>query len=123
MLEKGQNEKVADNSKKMRQDKASDALDANNDSQYVTLADVAKLIDRWIDRVVKLYKIDREPTEEDKKHSRFYCYHGYVHHPTVECHYIQRLFHEKLADSTLEVGRGTQGVQRNPLPQNDRGNR
>ena len=31
-LEKGQNEKVADNSEKTRQGKASDALDANNDS-------------------------------------------------------------------------------------------
>ena len=31
-LEKGPNEKVADNSEKIRQDKTSDALDANNDS-------------------------------------------------------------------------------------------
>nr|POE69530.1 hypothetical protein CFP56_59005 [Quercus suber] len=45
-LEKGQNEKVADNSEKTRQDKASDALNANNASQYVTLVDVAKLIER-----------------------------------------------------------------------------
>nr|POF16187.1 hypothetical protein CFP56_24214 [Quercus suber] len=87
-----------------------------------TAEELSVILDRWIaDGVVKLYKIDREPTEEDKKHSRFCCYHRYVHHPTLECRYIRRMFHEKLADDTLEVGRGTQGVQRNPLPQHDRG--
>ena len=56
-LEKGQNEKVADNSEKTRQDKASDTLDANNVSQYVTLADVAKLIKR---EQVKISKVPRQ---------------------------------------------------------------
>ena len=87
-----------------------------------TLEELSVILDRWImNKVVKLYKIDREPIEEDKKHSCFCRYHRYVHHPTVECRYIRRLFHEKLADETLEVGCGTQGVQRNPLPQHDRG--
>ena len=80
------------------------------------------ILDRWIaNRVIKLYKIDREPTEEDKKHLRFYRYNIYVHHPTAECRYIQRMFNEKLADDTLKVGRGTQGVQKNPLPHHDKG--
>ena len=82
-----------------------------------TSEELSVILDWWImDGVVKLYKIDREPTEEDKKHSCFCCYHRYVHHPTVECRYIQRLFHEKLVVGTLEVGHGTQGVQINPLP-------
>ena len=84
--------------------------------------ELSVILDRWIaDEVIKLYKIDRKPIEEDKKHSCFCHYHRYVHHPTVKCRYIRRLFQEKLADNTLEVGRGTQGVQRNPLPQHDRG--
>nr|POE91661.1 hypothetical protein CFP56_18611 [Quercus suber] len=87
-----------------------------------TSEELSVILNRWIaDGVVKLYKIDRKPTKEDKKHSCFYRYHRYVHHPTVECHYIQRLFREKLADNTLEIGCDTQGVQRNPLPQHDRG--
>ena len=56
-LEKGQNEKVADNSKKTRQDEASDAFGANNDSQHVTLADVAKLIER---EQAKISKVPRQ---------------------------------------------------------------
>nr|POE78298.1 hypothetical protein CFP56_64502 [Quercus suber] len=54
MLEKCQNEKVADNSKKTRQDKANDDLDANNDSQYVTIADVAKLIEKEQAKISKV---------------------------------------------------------------------
>ena len=80
------------------------------------------ILDRWIaNEVIKLYKIDREPTEEDNKHSRFCRYNIDVHHPTVECHYIQRMFNDKLANDTLDVGRGTQGVQKNPLPYHDKG--
>ena len=86
--------------------------------------ELSVILDPWIvDGVVKLYKIDRKPTEEDKKHSRFCRYHRYVHLPTVECRYIRRLFHEKLADDTPKVGHGTQGVQINPLPQHDKGKR
>ena len=71
-----------------------------------TLEELSVILDRWIaDGVVKLYKIDREPTEEDKKHSRFCRYHRYVHHPTIECRYIRRMFHEKLADSRSEERR------------------
>lgn len=38
--------KVADNGKKTQQDKVNGVLDANNDPQYVTFADVAKFIER-----------------------------------------------------------------------------
>ena len=50
---------------------------------------------------------------EDKKHLRFCRYNIYVHHPTAECRYIQRMFNEKC--------HGTQGVQKNPLPHHDKG--
>ena len=37
-----------------------------------TLEELSVILDRWIvNKVVKLYKIDREPIEEDKKHSCF----------------------------------------------------
>ena len=87
-----------------------------------TLEKLSVILDRWIaNGVIKLYKIDREPTEEDKKHLRFCRYNIYVHHPTVECRYIQRMFNEKLADDTLKASHGTQGVQKNPLPPHDKG--
>ena len=40
--------------KRPRQDKANDALDANNDSQYVMLANVAKLIEREQAKISKV---------------------------------------------------------------------
>nr|POE67547.1 hypothetical protein CFP56_62286 [Quercus suber] len=58
-LEKGQNEKVADNSEKTRQDKASDTLGANNDFQYVTLAEQDK------EKVIVAVVIHTGDEEED----------------------------------------------------------
>ena len=55
--EKDQNEKVADNGEKTRQDKANGVLDSNNDPQYVTLADLAKLIER---EQAKISKVPRQ---------------------------------------------------------------
>ena len=47
---------MADNSEKTRQGKASDALDANNDSQYITLANIAKLIEREQAKISKVLR-------------------------------------------------------------------
>ena len=55
--EKDQNEKVANNGEKTRQDKANGVLDSNNDPQYVTLADLAKLIER---EQAKISKVPRQ---------------------------------------------------------------
>ena len=48
---------VANNGKKTQQDKANRVLDANNDPQYVTLADIAKFIER---EQVKISKVPRQ---------------------------------------------------------------
>ena len=54
--------------------------------------ELSVILDQWIaDDVIKLYKIDREPIRENKKHSCFCRYHRYVHHPIAECHYIRKL--------------------------------
>ena len=43
-----------------------------------TSAKLSVILDQWIaDGMIKLYKIDREPTEEDKEHSRF-CFTTYI---------------------------------------------
>ena len=55
--EKDQNEKVANNGEKTRQDKPNGVLDSNNDPQYVTLADLAKLIER---EQAKISKVPRQ---------------------------------------------------------------
>lgn len=47
---------VANNAEKTQQDKANGVLDANNDPQYVTLADVANSIER---EQVKISKVLR----------------------------------------------------------------
>ena len=48
---------MANNGEKTRQDKANGVLDSNNDPQYVTLADLAKLIER---EQAKISKVPRQ---------------------------------------------------------------
>ena len=82
------------------------------------------VIDKWIaDGILRLPGINKEPTEDDKKHARFCPYHRYVYHLTSECFSLRKSFHLKIQDGTLDVTQIPKGVQQNPLPNHskDRG--
>ena len=41
--------------------------------------------DKWAnDDVIKLTKVNKQPTREDKEDPEFCRYHRYVHHPTAD---------------------------------------
>ncbi len=41
---------------------------------------------KWVnDDVIKLTKVNKQPTREDKENPKFYRYHRCVHHPTADC--------------------------------------
>ena len=41
--------------------------------------------DKWVnDDVIKLTKVNKQPTREDKEDPKFCRYHRYVHHPTAD---------------------------------------
>jgi hypothetical protein len=63
---------------------------------------------------------ERPTTEEQKKHERFCRLHQYVHHPTIECMTLRKMFQTKIKDGTLKLAKPQQEVQRNPLPQHGR---
>ena len=68
------------------------------------------LLDKWIaNGIFKPDQVSREPTEEERRDSRFYLLHNYVQHPTAECLALRRLVHWRIKEGTLEV-------QRNSLP-------
>ena len=49
-------------------------------------------------------------TEEDKKNQKFCYFHQYIHHSTADCWTLQRKFHEKIQDGTLELPQAQQKV-------------
>uniref|UniRef100_A0A2N9J5I9 Reverse transcriptase domain-containing protein n=1 Tax=Fagus sylvatica TaxID=28930 RepID=A0A2N9J5I9_FAGSY len=78
------------------------------------------ILDKWIANGL-IRPAERPPTEEQKKHERYCCLHQYVHHPTIECRTLRKMFQTKIKDETLELSKPQQEVQRNPLPQHERG--
>ena len=73
------------------------------------------LLGKWIeDGVFKPNQVSREPTEEERRDSRFCGLHNYVQHPIAECWVLRRLVHCRIKEGTLELSQ--QEVQRNPLP-------
>ena len=77
--------------------------------------------DKWmVDGVLTPFKPIREPTPEDMRKPLYCRYRRYVGHGTRDCKAIQRTFHKKISDGTLNLTH-EQEVQRNPLPQHHRG--
>jgi hypothetical protein len=78
------------------------------------------ILDKWIaDGLIR--PAERSPMEEQKKHERYYRLHQYVHHSTIECRTLRKMFQTKIKDGTLELAKSQQKVQRNPLTQHGRG--
>ena len=79
-----------------------------------TLKELDVLLDKWIaDRIFKPNQVSREPTEEERRDTRFCRLHNYVQHPTAECWELCRLVHRRIKEGTLELTQ--QEVQRNPF--------
>jgi hypothetical protein len=82
-----------------------------------TLEEIMAILDKWVvDGIVKLPEISKKATEEDKKNPKFYYFHQYVHHSTADCWTLQRKFHEKIQDGTLELPEARQKVHIDPFP-------
>ena len=78
------------------------------------------ILDKWTaDGLIR--PAERPLTEEQKKHERYCRLHQYVHHPTIECRTLRKMFQTKIKDETLELAKPQQKVQRNPLPQRTNG--
>ena len=68
------------------------------------------LLDKWIaNGIFKPDQVSREPTEEERRDSRFYLLYNYVQHLIAKCLALRRLVHWRIKEGTLEV-------QRNSLP-------
>ena len=62
------------------------------------------LLDKWIvDGIFKPNQVSREPTDEERKDSRFFRLHNYMQHPTAECWALRRLMHRRIKEETLEL--------------------
>ena len=80
------------------------------------------ILNKWVaDDIFKLPESPKKATEEDKKNPKFCHFHQYIHHSTVDCWTLQRKFHEKIQERTLELPQARQKVHTNPfLKQKDK---
>uniref|UniRef100_A0A2N9EPF1 Reverse transcriptase domain-containing protein n=1 Tax=Fagus sylvatica TaxID=28930 RepID=A0A2N9EPF1_FAGSY len=69
-----------------------------------TTEEMIAILNKWVaDGIVKLPEAPKKATEEDKKNPKFCHFHQYIHHSTVDCWTLQRKFHEKIQERTLEL--------------------
>uniref|UniRef100_A0A2N9H6T6 Integrase catalytic domain-containing protein n=1 Tax=Fagus sylvatica TaxID=28930 RepID=A0A2N9H6T6_FAGSY len=81
-----------------------------------TLEEMIAILNKWVaDGIIKLPEAPKKATEEDKKNPKFCYFHQYIHHSTVDCWTLQRKFHEKIQDRTLELPQAQQKVHTDPL--------
>ena len=82
-----------------------------------TVEELNHVLHKWIgDGVVKPFTMSRPPTKEERKNPLFCRIHNYVKHSTKDCWTLQRLFHKKLREGTLELTQKDPEVERNPCP-------
>ena len=83
--------------------------------------EIKVIVEKWVaDRVLRIIKPNWDPTKEDKQNPHYCHYHQYVHHKTKDCRALRRMFQKKIVDGTLDLTQ-EQEVQRNPLPQHNKG--
>jgi hypothetical protein len=69
-----------------------------------TTEEMMAIFDKWVqDEVIKLPKIAKQPTAEEKKDLKYCRYHRYVHHPTVDCQTLRWEVNRKIQDGTLQL--------------------
>ena len=69
-----------------------------------TAEEMMTVFDKWVqDEVIKLPKITKQPTTEEKKDPKYCCYHRYVHHPMVDCRTLWWEVNRKIQDGTLQL--------------------
>lgn len=59
----------------------------------------------------------REPTADDKAHPKYFKFHQYIGHPTIECYSVRKIYYDKVASGEI----GISSVLTKPLPAHDKG--
>ena len=69
-----------------------------------TVEEIKVIVNKWVvNGVLRIIKPNREPTKEDKQNPHYCHYHQYVHHKTKDYRALQRMFHKKITDGTLDL--------------------
>ncbi|KAK9921974.1 hypothetical protein M0R45_030464 [Rubus argutus] len=70
----------------------------------------------FADGVIKLPRLQRLPSKEEKNDPRYCRYHQFVGHPSPACQFLRRILHEKINNGTLELPSKKQVIDDDPLP-------
>ena len=66
--------------------------------------EIKVIVNKWVvNGVLRIIKPNQEPTKEDKQNPHYCHYHQYMHHKTKDYRALQRMFHKKITDGTLDL--------------------
>uniref|UniRef100_A0A2N9EHJ1 Integrase catalytic domain-containing protein n=1 Tax=Fagus sylvatica TaxID=28930 RepID=A0A2N9EHJ1_FAGSY len=87
-----------------------------------TAKEMMVIFDKWVqDQVIKLPKINKQPIAEKQKDPKYYRYHRYVNHPTVDCRTLRWEVNRKIQNGTLQLSEEQQKVHQTPFPNYNKG--
>ena len=75
------------------------------------------IFDKWVqDQVIKLPKINKQPTPEEQKDPKYCRYHRYVNHSTVDYRTLRWEVNRKIQNGTLLLSEAQQKIHQIPFP-------
>uniref|UniRef100_A0A2N9G908 RNase H type-1 domain-containing protein n=1 Tax=Fagus sylvatica TaxID=28930 RepID=A0A2N9G908_FAGSY len=81
-----------------------------------TEEEMIAILNKWVAYdVIKLSEAQEEVTKEEKRNLKYCRFHRCVKHSTTDCWSLQRKFHAKIQDGTLELPQAQQKVHINPF--------
>ncbi|GLT28218.1 hypothetical protein SLA2020_031670 [Shorea laevis] len=80
------------------------------------------LLDQWIaDNAIALPQLHREPSDDDRRNPKYCHYHRFVHHATMDCFSLRRIYHRRVSKRLLEVPNRRQRVDKDHFPRHSQG--
>ena len=101
--------------KKPRVDKPRIGRPTETPTYPCPMGKVHAMMDQWLrDGNLKLPRVERLPTQEEKNNPKFCRFHRTVGHPTKDCFTLKRIFNERVRNGELIIE--DNDVRNNPLP-------
>lgn len=64
------------------------------------------LFKQWLKhKIITLVPPKREPTIDDKAHTKYCEFQKYFEHPTIECYNVRRIYYNKVANGEIKISK------------------
>ncbi|GKV43104.1 hypothetical protein SLEP1_g50439 [Rubroshorea leprosula] len=82
----------------------------------LTIKELDVLLDQWITNgAITLPQSHHKPNDDDKHNPKYCRYYHFVHHVTMDCFSLRRIYHRRVSEALLEVPNRRQRVDEDPF--------